>query len=115
MGGRGAGDWGLHRENPCRRSLPAMMQGSGRACPACDAELDPHPLTQLLKRFGDGTRVDLVDALPSPFGLVRSGVAPDHPETKARGGVRGRLLCHWEAMCLWLGAGGEDGMGDASG
>ncbi|XP_024017282.1 NADPH:adrenodoxin oxidoreductase, mitochondrial [Morus notabilis] len=26
--------------------------------------------------------VDIVDRLPTPFGLVRSGVAPDHPETK---------------------------------
>ena len=24
--------------------------------------------------------VDLVDALPNPYGLVRTGVAPDHPE-----------------------------------
>jgi ferredoxin--NADP+ reductase len=27
--------------------------------------------------------VDLLDALPTPFGLVRSGVAPDHPNIKA--------------------------------
>ncbi|KAL9242340.1 hypothetical protein vseg_016352 [Gypsophila vaccaria] len=26
--------------------------------------------------------VDILDRLPTPFGLVRSGVAPDHPETK---------------------------------
>ncbi|KAL8120054.1 hypothetical protein AgCh_017257 [Apium graveolens] len=26
--------------------------------------------------------VDIVDRLPTPLGLVRSGVAPDHPETK---------------------------------
>ncbi|XP_016506507.1 NADPH:adrenodoxin oxidoreductase, mitochondrial isoform X1 [Nicotiana tabacum] len=26
--------------------------------------------------------VDIVDRLPTPFGLVRSGVAPDHPDTK---------------------------------
>ncbi|KAF3333118.1 NADPH:adrenodoxin oxidoreductase [Carex littledalei] len=29
-----------------------------------------------------GAQVDLIDRLPTPFGLVRSGVAPDHPETK---------------------------------
>ncbi|KAG6527924.1 hypothetical protein ZIOFF_010059 [Zingiber officinale] len=29
-------------------------------------------------------QVDILDRLPTPFGLVRSGVAPDHPETKAR-------------------------------
>jgi len=26
--------------------------------------------------------IDMIDRLPTPFGLVRSGVAPDHPEVK---------------------------------
>jgi ferredoxin--NADP+ reductase len=30
-----------------------------------------------------GFRVDLFEALPTPFGLVRAGVAPDHPKIKA--------------------------------
>ncbi|VAH58534.1 unnamed protein product [Triticum turgidum subsp. durum] len=30
----------------------------------------------------EGVQVDIIDRLPTPFGLVRSGVAPDHPETK---------------------------------
>jgi ferredoxin--NADP+ reductase len=34
----------------------------------------------LLKQ--DGLEVDLYDALPTPFGLVRAGVAPDHPKIK---------------------------------
>jgi adrenodoxin-NADP+ reductase len=29
-------------------------------------------------------RVDMYEALPVPFGLVRHGVAPDHPEVKVR-------------------------------
>ncbi len=29
-----------------------------------------------------GAEVDLIERLPSPFGLVRSGVAPDHPKLK---------------------------------
>ena len=28
-------------------------------------------------------QVDMIDALPNPYGLVRSGVAPDHPEVKS--------------------------------
>ena len=36
---------------------------------------------QMLKGH-EGVRVDIIDRLPTPFGLVRSGVAPDHPETK---------------------------------
>jgi ferredoxin/flavodoxin---NADP+ reductase len=35
---------------------------------------------QLLKA---GFEVDLFDSLPTPFGLVRSGVAPDHPKIKS--------------------------------
>jgi ferredoxin/flavodoxin---NADP+ reductase len=35
---------------------------------------------ELLKR--DGFEVHLYDALPTPYGLVRSGVAPDHPKIK---------------------------------
>ena len=27
-----------------------------------------------------GIRVDIVERLPVPYGLVRFGVAPDHPE-----------------------------------
>lgn len=37
----------------------------------------------LLKALGAGVRVDVVDRLPVPYGLVRYGVAPDHPEVKA--------------------------------
>lgn len=35
---------------------------------------------QLLKA---GLAVDLYDALPTPYGLVRAGVAPDHPKIKS--------------------------------
>jgi ferredoxin--NADP+ reductase len=35
------------------------------------------------KLLAAGYEVDLLDALPTPFGLVRSGVAPDHPNIKA--------------------------------
>ena len=35
----------------------------------------------ILKNLPD-SRVDIFEALPVPFGLVRYGVAPDHPEVK---------------------------------
>ena len=34
------------------------------------------------KAFGDAVRVDVFDSLPVPFGLIRSGVAPDHQSIK---------------------------------
>ncbi len=36
----------------------------------------------LLKRDGVVVRVDMFERLPAPFGLVRFGVAPDHPRIK---------------------------------
>lgn len=36
-----------------------------------------------LKQFGDDVRVDILDRMPVPFGLIRSGVAPDHQAIKA--------------------------------
>ena len=33
--------------------------------------------------LGAGFEVDLIDLLPTPFGLVRAGVAPDHPKIKS--------------------------------
>lgn len=35
------------------------------------------------KKFGDGVSVDIIDRLPVPFGLIRTGVAPDHQSIKA--------------------------------
>ena len=39
---------------------------------------------QKLMREIHGTRIDMYEQLPVPFGLVRFGVAPDHPEVKVR-------------------------------
>ncbi|WP_414901300.1 FAD-dependent oxidoreductase [Sphingomonas flavalba] len=36
-----------------------------------------------LKTFGDAVRVDVIDRLPVPYGLIRFGVAPDHQSIKA--------------------------------
>ena len=46
---------------------------------------------QLLKKFGEQVHVDIIDRLPTPFGLVRSGVAPDHQDTKVCPNCR--LIC----------------------
>lgn len=35
------------------------------------------------KQLGQGVRVDIIDRLPVPFGLIRTGVAPDHQSIKA--------------------------------
>ncbi|XP_028415890.1 NADPH:adrenodoxin oxidoreductase, mitochondrial-like [Dendronephthya gigantea] len=38
--------------------------------------------SQYLLKLHENLSVDIYDKLPVPFGLVRFGVAPDHPETK---------------------------------
>jgi ferredoxin--NADP+ reductase len=37
----------------------------------------------LQKAFGDQVRIDVIDRLPVPYGLIRFGVAPDHQSIKA--------------------------------
>jgi ferredoxin--NADP+ reductase len=37
----------------------------------------------LQKQFGDEVRVDVIDRMPVPYGLIRFGVAPDHQSIKA--------------------------------
>ena len=39
-----------------------------------------------LKHWGDEVRIDVFDRLPVPYGLIRTGVAPDHQTIKAVSG-----------------------------
>ncbi len=42
-----------------------------------------YAVQSLFQQEGLSVRVDMYDRLPMPFGLVRSGVAPDHPKIKS--------------------------------
>ncbi|HMG47875.1 MAG TPA: FAD-dependent oxidoreductase [Allosphingosinicella sp.] len=37
----------------------------------------------LQKHYGDEVRIDMIDRMPVPYGLIRFGVAPDHQSIKA--------------------------------
>src|SRR5687768_18552258 len=37
----------------------------------------------LAKAYGEAARIDIIDQLPVPYGLIRFGVAPDHQSIKA--------------------------------
>ena len=37
----------------------------------------------LQKQLGDNVRIDMIDRMPVPYGLIRFGVAPDHQSIKA--------------------------------
>lgn len=56
-----------------RRAFHAAVVGAGPA--------GFYSAQELLTR-GGATRVDLVERLPQPFGLVRTGIAPDHVNDK---------------------------------
>lgn len=84
------GLWLLSRE--VGRLRPLLVQGQARGISAstqeqlhvCVVGSGPagfYTADRMLKGH-DGAQVDIIDRLPTPFGLVRSGVAPDHPETK---------------------------------
>src|SRR6185312_1492320 len=57
---------------PGRSPLTVAIVGSGPAAMYAADELLTQP----------GVRVNLFEKLPTPYGLVRAGVAPDHQSTK---------------------------------
>ncbi len=57
-------------------------------------------LAERLVREAPGCRIDLIDRLPTPFGLVRAGVAPDHQSTKAITRVFDRVLTR-DGVAFW--------------
>ncbi|MBC2640420.1 4Fe-4S binding protein [Rhodococcus wratislaviensis] len=70
-------------------TLRVAIVGSGPS--ACYAALD---LTSRAR-----VEVSMFDRLPTPYGLVRSGVAPDHTSTKAVGDLFRRALGHKNTEC----------------
>ena len=59
---------------PTNDSLRVAIIGSGPAGFYAAEALFAHPEIDF--------EVDMIDRLPTPFGLVRAGVAPDHPKIK---------------------------------
>jgi len=53
-----------------------------------------------LVRAAPGCRIDIIDRLPTPYGLVRAGVAPDHQGTKAVTRVFDRVLTR-DGVAFW--------------
>ncbi|MFY2861421.1 FAD-dependent oxidoreductase [Mycobacterium sp. THU-M104] len=67
-----------------RRPLTVAIVGSGPAAMYAADEL----LTQ------NGVRVNVFEKLPTPYGLVRAGVAPDHQDTKTVTRLFDRVVGH---------------------
>ncbi|HEY0540024.1 MAG TPA: FAD-dependent oxidoreductase [Actinoallomurus sp.] len=54
----------------------------------------------LVKQSGGGAHVDIFDRLPTPYGLVRYGVAPDHTSIKSIGRYLQGILEHPDVRFL---------------
>ncbi|PIN19888.1 Ferredoxin/adrenodoxin reductase [Handroanthus impetiginosus] len=63
------------------RSISTLSSPPLRICVVGSGPAGFYTAEKILKAH-EGVEVDVIDRLPTPFGLVRSGVAPDHPETK---------------------------------
>ncbi|XP_023735975.1 NADPH:adrenodoxin oxidoreductase, mitochondrial [Lactuca sativa] len=63
------------------RKFTSATSQSLRVCVVGSGPAGFYTAEKMLKAH-EGAEVDIIDRLPTPFGLVRSGVAPDHPETK---------------------------------
>ena len=51
-------------------------------------------LLRTISTDGPDLHIDIIDRLPTPFGLVRAGVAPDHQGTKAVVRQFDKILAH---------------------
>ncbi|KZV46272.1 NADPH:adrenodoxin oxidoreductase, mitochondrial-like [Dorcoceras hygrometricum] len=71
----------LVRLKSLSRSFTTLSPAPLRICVVGSGPAGFYTAEKLLKAH-EGVEVDIIDRLPTPFGLVRSGVAPDHPETK---------------------------------
>ncbi|TKY60872.1 NADPH:adrenodoxin oxidoreductase [Spatholobus suberectus] len=63
------------------KALPLPLPLPLRVCVVGSGPAGFYTAEKMLKAH-QHAQVDIIDRLPTPFGLVRSGVAPDHPETK---------------------------------
>ena len=65
---------------------PRTPEGPHSAAPLSVAVVGAGPAgfyaADAFLRRGTSCRIDVIDRLPTPFGLVRAGVAPDHQSTK---------------------------------
>lgn len=59
----------------------ATLTGIKRVCVVGSGPAGFYTAYKLLKKRND-VEVDMLEAMPVPYGLVRFGVAPDHPEVK---------------------------------
>ncbi|GER50282.1 NADPH:adrenodoxin oxidoreductase [Striga asiatica] len=73
--------WSFGKLRLISKSFSTPSSSPLRICVVGSGPAGFYTAEKLLKTH-ETTEVDIIDRLPTPFGLIRSGVAPDHPETK---------------------------------
>lgn len=75
-------------------SCPVFLPAADECCWAPVTLLSSSPDWDFLfPQHHGGALVDIYEKLPVPFGLVRFGVAPDHPEVKVGAGSLPLPVC----------------------
>uniref|UniRef100_A0A8C5TTS1 NADPH:adrenodoxin oxidoreductase, mitochondrial n=1 Tax=Malurus cyaneus samueli TaxID=2593467 RepID=A0A8C5TTS1_9PASS len=74
-------EWRCERPPSCLRRWLSSAAPAPRVCVVGSGPAGFYTAQHILKHHG-GALVDIYEKLPVPFGLVRFGVAPDHPEVK---------------------------------
>ncbi|KAK7319976.1 hypothetical protein RJT34_04705 [Clitoria ternatea] len=82
------------------RSFSSLSSNPLRVCVVGSGPAGFYTAEKMLKAHQQA-QVDIIDRLPTPFGLVSSGVAPDHPETKIVINQFSRVAQH--ERCSFLG------------
>nr|GMD15040.1 NADPH:adrenodoxin oxidoreductase, mitochondrial isoform X1 [Ipomoea batatas] len=82
------------------RSFTTVSSTSPRVCIVGSGPAGFYTADKILKAQEEA-QVDIIDRLPTPFGLVRSGVAPDHPETKTVTNQFSRIV--QDGRCSFIG------------
>ena len=59
-----------------------MFSSDPKVCVVGSGPAGFYVTQHLIKQGGPNLTVDIFERLPVPFGLVRYGVAPDHPDVK---------------------------------
>ena len=80
---RACGSSGGVAEDPHAKTPSSQDDARRRFCVVGSGPAGMYATNALLSAYGDRAAVDVVERLPTPFGLVRSGVAPDHAQTKS--------------------------------
>ncbi len=72
----------LFSEHALETSLPPIDSSKGKVCVIGSGPSGMYTAKYILQEQ-PGVKVDVIERLPEPFGLVSFGVAPDQPEAKA--------------------------------